>query len=135
MQDYRYIPRESYIYIYIYTSQGFPVLWEKKILNLWLVSFNGLQYGKIVHGFILRFFMELNKKKKMFDVDIDLEWMTNNINIRSREKVEALSKIIFLQILYNYLTKWKLNVRFVIFISWKNIRSKFIYSLVCDKYG
>lgn len=60
--------------------------------------------------------MELNKKKKMFDVDIDLEWMTNNINIRSREKVEALSKIIFLQILYNYLTKWKLNVRFVIFI-------------------
>lgn len=58
--------------------------------------------------------MELNKKKKMFD-DIDLEWMTNNINIRSREKVEALSKIIFLQILYNYLTK--LNVRFVIFIS------------------
>lgn len=59
--------------------------------------------------------MELNKKKKMFDVDIDLEWMTNNINIRSREKVEALSKIIFLQILYNYLTK--LNVRFVIFIS------------------
>lgn len=52
----------------------------------------------------------------MFDVDIDLEWMTNNINIRSREKVEALSKIIFLQILYNYLTKWKLNVRFVIFI-------------------
>lgn len=68
-----------------------------------------------MHGFILRFFMELNKKKKMFDVDIDLEWMTNNINIRSREKVEALSKIIFLQILYNYLTK--LNVRFVIFIS------------------
>lgn len=47
-----------------------------------------------MHEFILRFFVELNKKKKI-DVDIDLEWMSNNANIRSKERVEALSRIIF----------------------------------------